>query len=295
MEKTSSHRRHNNDSDCNDQRSYRVEKILDVRGRGRSTEYLIKWLGFDNSHNTWEPPAHLVGSQELLEAFRANRIRENIRKYQNKKNGDFTLEDAEMRKDFKSELLKNNGKPSFLVPIPEIEELSIHKDRKEESETELIEELSKDKYNSKKNKLRSKRDEVKDDDNEPKIVKQKVASVSDHNEKKPIRATSHESNKPLVGHQLFNLEKLEDGTKFITSAQISDSDRLKHLKKDLSKAVDVKKHVLINKKLHFLLEWNDKSIEDFYSKHYFSFAEIEEENPKVLLNYMKSFLNGTYI
>ena len=34
---------------------YKVSKILDKRKNERKDEYLIKWKGFDNEHNTWEP------------------------------------------------------------------------------------------------------------------------------------------------------------------------------------------------------------------------------------------------
>lgn len=44
-----------------------VEKIVDFRCRNTRTcnsnndqdEYLIKWLGYDDSENTWEPAHHL--------------------------------------------------------------------------------------------------------------------------------------------------------------------------------------------------------------------------------------------
>ena len=32
---------------------YRIEKILQCRGSGKHKQYLVKWYGYDNTHNTW--------------------------------------------------------------------------------------------------------------------------------------------------------------------------------------------------------------------------------------------------
>jgi len=43
-----------------EEEEYEVENILDKRKRGGGTEYLIKWLGYDDpSQNTWEPEENL--------------------------------------------------------------------------------------------------------------------------------------------------------------------------------------------------------------------------------------------
>lgn len=36
-----------------------VETILNKRVKRGVTEYLIKWLGYNNSENTWEPEANI--------------------------------------------------------------------------------------------------------------------------------------------------------------------------------------------------------------------------------------------
>jgi hypothetical protein len=51
---------------------YEVEKILDTRlrkkGKRHITEYLIKWLGYDHSYDSWEPKANLH-CPKLLKEF----------------------------------------------------------------------------------------------------------------------------------------------------------------------------------------------------------------------------------
>ena len=38
-------------------------------------QYLVKWEGYDESENSWEPPSSLWGAQDALKAFLASRRR----------------------------------------------------------------------------------------------------------------------------------------------------------------------------------------------------------------------------
>jgi hypothetical protein len=55
-----------------DEREYKVERILDCRTRGRGLnkhlEYLVRWEGYDGSHDTWEPEG-LVRDLAALDDF----------------------------------------------------------------------------------------------------------------------------------------------------------------------------------------------------------------------------------
>eukprot|EP00698_Gefionella_okellyi_P001432 TRINITY_DN1138_c0_g1_i2.p1 TRINITY_DN1138_c0_g1~~TRINITY_DN1138_c0_g1_i2.p1 ORF type:complete len:1213 (+),score=198.12 TRINITY_DN1138_c0_g1_i2:1976-5614(+) len=54
---------------------FEVEKLLGKRTRGKTTEYLVKWLAFNNDYNTWEP-AHNLGSgcRHLIEEYEGSLI-----------------------------------------------------------------------------------------------------------------------------------------------------------------------------------------------------------------------------
>ena len=53
-----------------DHEEYEVEEILDTRlfGRWRKHQYLIKWKGYANVHNSWEPEEN-VNALELVKEF----------------------------------------------------------------------------------------------------------------------------------------------------------------------------------------------------------------------------------
>ena len=50
---------------------YTVEKILSKRIKNGRIEYLLKWNGFPDSDNTWEPRENLI-CQELLEEYESS-------------------------------------------------------------------------------------------------------------------------------------------------------------------------------------------------------------------------------
>lgn len=52
-----------------DEPEYEVENILDCRIRWRRPEYLVKWKGYDDGHNSWEPKANLVHAKRLLNTY----------------------------------------------------------------------------------------------------------------------------------------------------------------------------------------------------------------------------------
>ena len=49
---------------------YEVEAILKHQGTGKRRKYLVKWLGYPTSQNSWEPEDALKNSQELLSEYK---------------------------------------------------------------------------------------------------------------------------------------------------------------------------------------------------------------------------------
>ncbi len=53
----------------NEEQEWTVEDIRDSRLRSLELQYLIKWKGFPDEENSWEPVAHLGNSMEYVEEF----------------------------------------------------------------------------------------------------------------------------------------------------------------------------------------------------------------------------------
>ena len=48
---------------------YKVERILDHKQSGRGLKYLIKWEGYSDDENTWEPVSNLKDCSNLVAQY----------------------------------------------------------------------------------------------------------------------------------------------------------------------------------------------------------------------------------
>jgi hypothetical protein len=62
---------------------YIVEKVVQTRlcdtNKGFITEYFIKWQGYPDTENTWEPERNLEGARETLQQYYRNQIQSRVK------------------------------------------------------------------------------------------------------------------------------------------------------------------------------------------------------------------------
>ena len=51
------------------QEEFEVEEVLDARVKRRKLEYFVKWKGYDESNNTWEPEGNLENAPTKIQEF----------------------------------------------------------------------------------------------------------------------------------------------------------------------------------------------------------------------------------
>lgn len=52
---------------------YEVERILAVEGKGKARRWLVRWKGYSEAHDSWEPRRHLTNAGEELAKFEESR------------------------------------------------------------------------------------------------------------------------------------------------------------------------------------------------------------------------------
>ena len=53
------------------QEEFEVERVLDSRIHRGRVQYFVKWTGYDDSENSWEPPRNLLHAKRLVTQFHA--------------------------------------------------------------------------------------------------------------------------------------------------------------------------------------------------------------------------------
>lgn len=278
----------------------RILEVMDVKGRGLYSKYLVKWRSNGEIFCTWEQLGFFKQDEDELLKFRTNRLRRYVSSPNQFKKTEASLDRQKSKKLIvtkKEQAYNVKSKKSFNLEEITIESSDhLKKFDLDGSQTMLIEELTE--------RLDLNRIEVekKVEDNIMNVKEDTQGEYEEAKFKSPnsnIHSSSNclDDSKILLKFALDILNsterlKLSD---YLANTEATTLDGFATALNAVSKAVGIKRHSIFKGKLCFQLSWKEKHMEIKYSDRLFSFKEVEQQNPVLLLRFLKSYILGSYI
>ena len=252
---------------------FEVEKIIETRKRGKQAQYLVKWKGYDEACNTWEPASHLTNCKELLNQFLE-------KKTQNKQTRTKLLcakKQATIRPRTKGN--SRTVKQATIRPITQSPSSKRPKVQQPEKAT-IPEQLRLFESSPDSDYVQIK---------EIKSVSTKICNKIEY--PMEIEDTIEEQTSvKKTKAPLFDKTKILLDKKYSTSKDIKTNEDLNLFTGAIGTANSVLRHMLIDNGVYFICEWTNK-IDNFnYGKYCINIDEMEKHNSKLLISYLKTCL-----
>jgi len=210
--------------------------------------YCVKWCGFADSENTWEPRASLMENcSALIEEYEA----------------------------------KLKGQPQLAKAPPETIDLAtkVTVDNRAEEKAKVVAEAAKPKTKTTKvGKARNQKRNVK-------ATTQEVVDCMELED--PVGTLEMQAD---FQQPLYDISTLAADKKFRTNKSLTCKTEEEKLVEALTYVDRIEQHMIVDGELYFVCSWVDKVTHFNNNRFLISLAEMEKNNPFVLLAYLKGCL-----
>lgn len=307
----------NSDQKPSDQHS-KIEKVLDVRGRGKGAEYLVKWKGSEVPKTSWVKREEVSSARGLVEQLLKQRNAEKS-KTANQKNkmtsyfGQKQRKDSDSESDFTLNDSNHSNTPEHKLRPPSSHRLKNQREVVHEVTDYHTKRQAKTGGSSSHNQpLRSTHfEDVESNQSKQKSKVQGFLGVEDsedNDSQKQISLDDTGKNNDQLNLKSDQVENVGTQNNLQLKINLGDGELLKIGNKqtgaliasetffekdllDLQHATNVISYIRLKGELYFLLEWeNDPELHEKNSTKYISMGDLEIHNPKLLVKFFKLHL-----